>query len=276
MTAIIIAIAWNLGQVIFLGIFFAIVAIIVVTLAASTIRTMRIVKENKTDAVRWESEFHDLTPVSRTCRHELTGEFKHRVCNNGFDCNTCESHAKLLARTPAESAPSQVQTAAGFAVPLDRLYHRGHTWAKPETDGTFTIGIDDFASRLVGSPEGVELPALGTRIAMNGTAWNFLKGGTSTRFLSPIDGEVIETSNGAEGWFLRVKPVRGEVKTGHLLKGREVGAWIEREFARLQQLLSDPQVGVTLPDGGMAVQDIAGAYPDKNWEAIYSTLLLEP
>ena len=276
MAAILLIIAWNIGQIIFLGAFFAVVAVIIATVAASMLRTRRALRMNAADAIRWTSDFHDLPAAARTCRHEFTGEFKHRVCDNNFDCNVCEQHAKLLAHRDAAAAPATAPTSQGFALPLDRLYHRGHTWTKRDEDGTFIVGVDDFAARLIGTPSGVELPKLGTRLSINSTAWNFLKGGTTVRLLSPIEGEVAATSDGADGWYVRVKPVTPEVKTAHLLRGAEVGPWIQREFDRLQNFLADPKIGYTLPDGGAPMKDFSAEFPDKDWEAIYSALLLEP
>ena len=59
-----------------------------------------------------------------------------------------------------------------MSFPLDRFYHRGHTWAHPEADGTVTIGLDDLGRRLMGVPDAVRLPAPGTRIQTNGTAFH--------------------------------------------------------------------------------------------------------
>lgn len=276
MLSLVFAYSWGTGQIIFLGAFFTIIAIILATVATSLLRTMRSVKANEADAIRWKSDFHDLPEASRTCRHEITGEFKHRVCHNDFDCNVCEQHAKLLARGGGVGQAAVAGTDLGFALPLDRLYHRGHTWTRSDVDGTYVIGVDDFASRLIGTPSGVELPAVGTKLSINGAAWNFKKGNSSVRMLSPIEGEVTETSDGTQGWYVRVKPLKEKMVTGHLLRDHEVTLWIQREFDRLQNLLSDPKIGYTLPDGGAPIKDFTAAFPDKDWEGIYSTLLLEP
>jgi glycine cleavage system H lipoate-binding protein len=276
MLSFVFALGWSTGQIIFLGAFFAVVAIIVATLAASALRTLRAMKTNQADAIRWKADFHDLSPAARTCRHEFTGEFKHRVCTNDFDCNVCEQHAKLLANRAAAPVQADVQVNPGFTLPLDRLYHRGHTWTKQDPDGTYIIGIDDFAARLIGTPDGINLPAIGTRVSANGSAWNFTKGDATVRLLSPIAGEVVGTNDGTEGWYVRVKPLSAAVNTGHLLRGNEVAPWIQREFERLQNFLADPKIGFTLPDGGVPITDFSAAFPEKDWEAIYGSLLLEP
>src|SRR6516225_7425562 len=78
----------------------------------------------------------DLPAADRACRHVLTGEFKCRECPNAFDCRQCETHARLIAQhSPRLAEEDEV---FGMRFPADRFYHRGHTWARPESDGTVT------------------------------------------------------------------------------------------------------------------------------------------
>jgi|WetSurMetagenome_2_1015567.scaffolds.fasta_scaffold146229_2 glycine cleavage system H lipoate-binding protein len=268
--------SWTIGSIIFLGIFFAIVAVIGATLVTSLLRTYRALQSHHAELVRWESEFHDLPVSARICRHEFTGEFKQRTCDNGFDCRSCATHGKLLQQTSLNSdaieTPIQVY---GFTIPTDRLYHRGHTWVKSDATGTYTVGLDDFASRLLGTPDGIELPKIGTQLHVNGSAWSFQKDSSAVRILSPLDGEVVATSDGSEGWYLKIKPHAAEMNKKHLLRAQEVHAWLLREYEQLQRKLADPKVGFTLADGGMPVQDFIKAYPEKNWEAILGDVFLE-
>jgi len=267
---------WTIGNIVFLGIFFAVVAIIGATVIVSLLRTYRAMQANHAETIRWESEFHDLPISARKCRHEFTGEFKQRTCENGFDCRNCVTHAKLIqnksTNTDAIEAPIQVY---GFSMPADRLYHRGHTWVKSDASATYTIGLDDFATRLLGTPDGIELPKVGTQLQVNGTAWNFKKGTSAMRILSPLDGEVVATSDGSEGWYLKIRPQTTEVNKKHLLCDHEVSAWLLREYEQLQYKLADPKVGITLADGGTPVQDFIKAYPDKNWDGILGDVFLE-
>src|SRR4029453_18070462 len=135
------------GHVIFLGAFFSVLVIIVITVATASIRAGRDRRSRKIERLRWEGDFHDLPERDRVCRHELTGEFQHRTCKLKFDCRECETHAKLSAKS---------RLAAGER---ERMYHRGHacvTWAE---DGTALVGLDDFGQQLVGLPDMLELPA---------------------------------------------------------------------------------------------------------------------
>ena len=272
---------WDAGNIIFLGLFFSAVAVIVSTLAVATMRARRDFVLRKVESIRWESDFHDLPSTSRKCRHEFTGEFKQRTCDNAFECSECATHAKLLehasltagATRQNENVQSKIY---GFDMPQERLYHRGHTWVRPEVDGTATIGIDDFGARLVGLPDDVELPPVGSRIHVNGTAWHVKKNDTDVRILAPVDAEVVETGGPEKDWYLKVKPVGEKIETGHLLKGSEIHPWLMREVERLQISLAVDSVGATLADGGEPVKDFSKSYPGANWDSVLGEMFLEP
>ena len=50
---------------------------------------------------------------------------------------------------------------AGFLVPADVTFHPGHAWARVEGMDTVTVGMDDFAARLLGSADSISLPKIG-------------------------------------------------------------------------------------------------------------------
>jgi hypothetical protein len=97
------------------------------------------------------------------------------------------------------------------------------------------------------------------------------------RILSPVDGEVVECGGPGHAWYLRVKPLDGQIDMRHLLRGAEVKPWLMREMERLQMALS--MEGATTPslaDGGVPVHDIAAAYPSADWDAVCGEIFLAP
>ena len=272
---------WNYGfhfgiaSYIFLGAFYTVLVVVVTTLLNAFWRAHRDLSKGKAEDIRWHSDFHDLPAADRTCRHVLTGEFKSRECVRAFDCRECETHAKLVAlHPPAAAAEDEI---FGMSFPLDRMYHRGHTWARPETDGTVTVGLDELGTRLLGTPDAVDLPEPGSRIQANGTAFRIHRREADVRVLSPIDGEVIETGGVDRGYFLRVKPLTESFDMRHLLRGAEVKPWMMRELERLQLALTMEGASVpSLADGGVPVSDIAAAYPKTDWDAVCGEMFLEP
>lgn len=224
----------------FLGVFCIVAAIVLLTVIVAMVRAHRALRHQEAEHIRWHSDFADLPSRDRVCRHVLTGEFRSRQCPNGFDCRECETHAKLVDRHPLPAADRSEEDMFGMAFPLDRFYHRGHTWVRLDADGNMTIGLDDLGRRLLGTPDSVILPRPGDRIHANGTAFRARKQGVELRVLSPVDGMVIEAAE----MSLRVRPDSLDVT--HLLRGSEVRPWVMRELERLQ--------GQTLADGGVPLE----------------------
>lgn len=266
---------WNAGHIIFLGAFYAVLATVATTLVRAGLRSRRDLLARKVEHIRWHSDFHDLPAQDRVCRHVLTGEFQARECPHAFDCRECETHAKLIARRPV--AAGDEEEIFGLTFPLNRLYHRGHTWAQPESDGTVTVGLDDLAARLVATPDSVTLPEPGSHLEVNGTAFHLCKRNADVRVLSPIDGEVVETGGPDRGWYLRVRPAAtDEPAFRHLLRGAEIRPWLMRELERLQlTLAAEGAAAPALADGGLPVADISASYPKANWDAVCGEMFLE-
>ena len=272
---------WTAGHLIFLCVFFSVAIIIAATLLRAVQRVWKIFKQHAEEAIVWESAFEGIPHRSRPCRHELSGEVEHRTCENGFECHACSGHRKFIEeavknnRQPftCENRSAQI---AGLTVPMDRYYHRGHTWARPESNGTVAVGLDDFARRVIGKPDVVELPKSGSELHVNGTAWRMKKGSTTVRILSPVDGEVVETGNRNDDWVLRVKPIPQTSRFDHLLRGEELIPWYERELERLQMTLGDDAVGSSLADGGVPVADIPKACPNADWDAVWGEIFMQP
>jgi hypothetical protein len=268
---------WGTASYIFLGAFYTVLVVVVTTLLGALLRTRRDLRGNASESIRWHSDFHDLPAADRVCRHVLTGEFKHRECPNAFDCRECTTHAKLIEHRPAAPVTAAEAEIFGMSFPTDRYYHRGHTWAHPETDGTVTIGLDELGTRLLGSPDEVILPEPGARVQANGTAFRARRREADVRILSPVDGEVVEVGGAGQAYFLRVKPLAGQMDLRHLLSGAEVKPWLMREMERLQLALTMEGASVpSLADGGVPIRDIASAYPQSDWDAVCGEMFLEP
>jgi hypothetical protein len=265
---------WGPGTLIFLGAFYTVLLVVAVTLASAFLCSRRDLRCDKVDHIRWHSDFHDLPAHERVCRHVLTGEFRSRVCPNEFDCRRCETHNRLVYRRPPAAIEELDEEIFGMSFPLDRFYHRGHTWAHPEIDGTVTVGLDDLGRRLLGTPDAVELPRPGTHIHANGEAFRVRKRNAGVRVLSPVDGEVLETGGTERPWYLRVRPDSLDLR--HLLRGSEVRAWLTREMERLQLAMARQGAATpSLADGGVPVADMAASCPAADWDAVCGEMFLQ-
>lgn len=267
--------AWDAGHIIFLGIFYMVLVVVFSTMVIATTRAIREARAGRGESLRWHADFADLPDKWRRCRHELSGEIDSRMCPNGFDCRECLEHPRFVAaRTAKPLSVISEPRVAGFEVPADRLYHRGHTWVREE-NGLMTVGLDDLAMRLLGNPDEVLLPKPGKRLVANGTGWFAEKNGVRVRVLSPIDGEVVETGGPQEGWYLKLRPAPDQrTDTRHLLTVTEAKQWMLREVERLQMAMAPAGVAPSLADGGTPVDDLGAAIPADKRDEIFGMVFL--
>lgn len=271
---------WDSGHIIFLGAFYSVLAIVIVTMTIAAFRAAGAFRTRRAESVRWHADFDDLPEAARRCRHEIAGEVECRTCERSFDCRRCPDHARFVAAAPPPQPgsirPGPAFIVAGIEIPDDRLYHRGHTWVREEPDGTLTVGLDGLGSRLLGSADQVELPPVGAHLVANGTAWHARKKGAYVRVLGPVDGEVVATGRASQGWMLRLRPEEGGADLRHLLTPSEARPWMLREMERLQFALAPGGIGPTLADGGVPVDDMAAAIPPDQLDEVCGLMFLDP
>jgi glycine cleavage system H lipoate-binding protein len=261
---------WTFAHVIFLTAFFGVAVAIVTTVLMAIRGAARDLRNGQADAICWREDFAELPTAERCCRHQLAGRVADRTCPNAFDCAHCPDYPRFAA-LPAAVAPRTF----GLNYPEDRFYHRGHTWVRPESDGTVTIGLDDLAQRVIGEPDSVDLPAPGAEIRLQGTAWKVKKNGLQVRVRAPLDGTVEASGGPAQGWYLQVRP-RGTADLRPLLRGPEVTGWLSRELERMQIGLARPEGSPALTDGGVLVNGLMDALPEADWETVLAGTFLEP
>ncbi len=177
--------------------------------------------------------------------------------------------------------------ASRFRVPEGIFYHQGHSWLRPEPGSTGgVVGLDDFAQKLVGKVDSLDLPPVGTTLAQGGKAWSLVVDSVPISMLSPVDGEVVEVNRAVErtpgllredpygkGWLLKVKSPRMAADTRNLLSGKVARAWMESALEKLQPLHPD-NPGPVLADGGLPVEGLARILGGNRWQDLAKTHLL--
>jgi glycine cleavage system H protein len=259
---------WSAGHIIFLSLFFAVVLTILVTFASALWRTASDFRTHRATEMCWRVNFAELPDAERRCRHQLAGRVASRICDNAFECRQCLKYPEFAA-LPAK-APSQN---VGIDYSNKLLYHRGHTWVRPEDDGTLTVGLDELARRMIGHPDSVELPVKGSEIECNGMAWRMMKNGHEIQVRAPIEGTVVCTGGVEDGWYLRLRP-HGPLNLRHLLRGAEVSGWLSGELDRLQLQLSASKAQPCLADGGTLMPELMDAMPEADWDTVLAATFL--
>lgn len=172
-----------------------------------------------------------------------------------------------------------------FHFPSDIFYHRGHTWAKVE-NGTVKVGIDDFAQKLIGRPETMEVPKVGERVDQGDVALRFKVDSKIVKMLSPVEGEVVEINESVlkdpeiltkdpygEGWLFKVKSEDSKKSLRNLLDGILARVWIEDSVERLRDRMGS-KLGYVLQDGGVPVSGMARVIDEANWDRLLNEFFL--
>jgi hypothetical protein len=83
----------------------------------------------------------------------------------------CRYMYRPRERRAAGIAPENVTR---FRIPEGLFYHQGHGWLRPEPGSIGVVGLDDFARKLIGKVDAVELLVVGSRLAQGEKGWSFV------------------------------------------------------------------------------------------------------
>ncbi|MGA2982231.1 MAG: glycine cleavage system protein H [Terriglobia bacterium] len=194
---------------------------------------------------------------------------------------------KTVAPEVREEAPAfPMNVVGGFKAPAHLAYHPSHTWAMKESRQVVRVGLDDFAARVMGQIDQIDLPARGRWLRQGERGWTVGRGTHRFEMLSPIEGEVIDINPevlrnpslahqdpyGA-GWLVAVQAPAVDGNMKNLLHGRLAQRWMEESVGALHAHLS-PGSEARLQDGGQAIGDVLSLVPEFQWEKFVEEMLL--
>jgi glycine cleavage system H lipoate-binding protein len=216
------------------------------------------------------------------CRHMLSGRIPYGSCSYAYDCVRCPFDQMIedTSYLPNLKRP-EVERASGFDVARNYYYHHGHSWARVEYGGRVRVGLDDFALRLLGPQDEIQIPSLGSTVGQSHPAAVLKRSGKEAASLCPVDGQVVATNHNllkraatandapyAEGWLMVIQPKSLRNNLKNLFFDSEGMAWIDDEASRLGGLLSGITGYPTMPTGGEALKDIYGTVPEIGWDRL--------
>ena len=174
----------------------------------------------------------------------------------------------------------------GFALPENRRYHQGHTWALQESPTLVRVGIDDFAARLAGKVDEITLPKRGQWLRQGQKFATLHRDGQSVDLISPVEGEVTNVNEAlagnaslsnadpyGEGWFVSVIAPDLQVSFRNLLNGSLARKWMAEAASQLQ-LRVPVLAGAVAQDGGLAMHDLTAQLPTEKWGQITKEFFL--
>jgi glycine cleavage system H lipoate-binding protein len=237
---------------------------------------------NKKAIVEWMDEFRNLPTDQRKCRYMLSGEVSYKICPNSFRCGECSFDQMMQDRVQ----PALVQEmdsfpkVAGFYLPEKLHYFRNHTWVYLERNGKFRVGIDDFARRMIGKINRIDLPAVGRNVEFEEYIWIMNHDYGDLEFFSPIAG-VVDSVNQklfdnvnlviekpySDGWLITMDAKSIAKNLKNLLKDDDASSWMREEASLLNKGIQS-EAGVTLHDGAVISDDISQNISKKIWNEL--------
>lgn len=137
-------------------------------------------------------------------------------------------------------------------VPAGVFVSPSHTWISLELNGIVRVGIDDFAQKILGPIEEIELPRAGQKIDKGDPLFSIKKGTHRLSIPSPISGAVVSQNSELLdhidyiqmkpyelGWICTVEPsnLPGELQA--LIIGADSVTWYQKEIENYSEKLNE-------------------------------------
>ncbi len=176
---------------------------------------------------------------------------------------------------------------AGFLVPGNVMVHPGHAWAKVGANSIITVGMDDFAVKLLGSVDSISLPEKGSKVGQGSPAWLMEADSRSIHMLSPVEGEVVAINSEVvkspalafrdpygKGWLFKVTNSNPAANLENMIPPAMIGKWLEEIRETLYCLKRGEAVAGLHQDGGEPVSGLGRAVDPERWDDLAREFLL--
>ena len=235
----------------------------------------------------WQDAMRRRDSSERTCRHALTGRADHRTCPMNYNCSRCEFDQMFeeAVSTGTGHGALAMTDVKGFQIPSGYFFHSGHTWASIDSGGIIRIGMDDFAFKVLGGPDGFDMPLTGQELNRDSIAWGMKRGNNLADILSPVNGIITKVNQEAvkspelpadtpyqDGWLFTVhnSDIKSVIK--QLMAQDESEKWLHEEVDTLEGMIETVS-GPMATDGGLLQRDVYGNLPTLGWNNLTKTFL---
>lgn len=197
------------------------------------------------------------------------------------------SLAKTLRDRQESKSAAAASRVGGFVLAPDRGYHPGHTWARYEGGVLARVGVDQFAAKLLGTPDRVELPPVGTQVRAGRPMAHITRHGRRTAVIAPVSGTVAATNRDLVdhpdelakapydgGWMLELRNDQLRLDLRALLSGDLARRWMDDSVSVLHRMFSPGEAVPALADGGEPVDGISDMLDEPAWDRARARFLL--
>jgi glycine cleavage system H protein len=217
----------------------------------------------------------------RKCVWMTTGFISYKLCDKGFQCETCPFDQAIkneelgeddFQESEENGLEGSLKSDSSSRINRSIFYHPDHCWVQVENPEKVKVGIDDLLTQLIMNVKVVILPQVGSFYGQGECCAHIIRDDYILPVISPLSGsihtvnprlkkepELIIVDPRGDGWLFTIKPGNLESDLKKLLFGRKALLWYQREekeiITRTDLILKhNPQaVGPTMQDGGVPI-----------------------
>ena len=143
-----------------------------------------------------------------------------------------------------------------FQIPGGVFISDGHCWANVSEDGSAKVGLDDFAKKVIGKIDAVELPNLGMTVKKGQSLFTIEQGTRNISFKSPVSGKVKEinkfineeidslnVTSYDQNWICEIDADELDSEIPTLKIGKSAVSFYQEDIERLQALKKKTKTG---------------------------------
>ncbi|MBC8440877.1 MAG: glycine cleavage system protein H [Deltaproteobacteria bacterium] len=235
-----------------------------------------ILKGKRGNLVFWKEKLIKQPLAKRPCIHHMKGHIDFKACTKTYNCIDCEFdqyfHDQFKVYTVLK--PVAFNDIRGVSLPVGYYLHSGHTWVKIEDHCNVRIGIDDFASRVLGKITTIKTPLMGKQVFQGKHAIHISRNKHKASFLSPVSGVITQVNSKVkktpglinhdpytDGWVLSLYCPNLKQELKQLMFMDSNVRFMEREMDRLYAFLEE-ETQLAAADGGSLVRDLFKNLPE--------------
>jgi CheY-like chemotaxis protein len=173
-----------------------------------------------------------------------------------------------------------------FSIPGGLLISPGHCWASLSPDGSVKVGLDDFAKKLIGRVDGVELPKEETTLQAGQPLFSVRQGQRRIQFRAPVSGRILKVNQGLattpgelestpyhNHWVCKIEGQRLHAEISTLTIGQSAVTLFQDDIERFKALVREPGTpdSSSEPEGAALCIGALERLSDAQWEKVTRT-----
>ncbi|MBT7260642.1 MAG: glycine cleavage system protein H [Desulfobacula sp.] len=244
-------------------------------------------KGKRGSLIFWKDKLRKQPLAKRPCIHHMKGHIDFKTCPKSYHCIDCEfdHYFHDQYKVYAMVKPVAFNDISGISLPVGYYLHSGHTWVKIEDHNNVRIGIDDFASRVLGKFTAIKTPLMGKQVFQGKKAIQLSRNQHMASFLSPVNGVVTEVNSKVnkspglinndpyiDGWIfsLYCPNLKQDLKKLMFMDSNK--SFMNKEVNRLYAFLEE-KTQLAAADGGSLGKDLFGNLPENSWDSLLNLFI---